>query len=254
MRDNGADVAQAIKAGIAKAVSDGLYLQSTGNGAARYVLLGTSRSLRIEGSLVVPGCNLDMSAYRSELGGLYGISCVLEDLCSHYNITLGHVIIGCDGQEALWQVLGSASPISPSASDFDLVAAIRTKIQALPISTSMKWIKGHQDSSTEEEKLNLWARLNISMDVLAKQRPASHDRQPNPEDQRYAVDGEPWQLFLDGVKVSKNLQSRVFQHCATPALEAYWSALTPHICYQVSRSPHCCARESSTLAFTGTPL
>jgi hypothetical protein len=81
----------------------------------------------------------------------------------------------------------------------------------------MKWIKGHQDSSPE--KLDLWARLNISMDILAnKPCQASHGRQPNPEDQQYDVEGEPWQLFLDGVKVSKNLQSRVFEHNATPAL------------------------------------
>eukprot|EP00978_Attheya_sp_CCMP212_P039950 scaffold212866_cov59-Attheya_sp.AAC.1 len=68
MRDDGANVAQAIRDGTAQAVSDGSYLISTGNGAAGYVLLGTSRHLRIEGILVVPGCSLTMSAYRSELG------------------------------------------------------------------------------------------------------------------------------------------------------------------------------------------
>eukprot|EP00978_Attheya_sp_CCMP212_P021928 scaffold64534_cov32-Attheya_sp.AAC.2 len=125
MRDDGADVAQAIRDGTARAVSDGSYLISTGNGAAVYVLLGfSSRHMRIEGSLVVPGCSLTMSAYRSELWGLYGIVYILEDLCIQYTITDSHVTIGCDGQEALWQALGSLSPISPSASDFDLVAAI----------------------------------------------------------------------------------------------------------------------------------
>eukprot|EP00978_Attheya_sp_CCMP212_P005385 scaffold12052_cov73-Attheya_sp.AAC.2 len=120
-----------------------------------------------------------MSVYRSELGGLYGIVCVLlEDLCIQYTITDSHdVTIRCDGQEeALWQALGSLSPISPSASDFDLVATIIRKIQALPIiRTSMKWIKGHQDSFPGES-LDLWAWLNISMDLLAKQRRALHDR------------------------------------------------------------------------------
>eukprot|EP00978_Attheya_sp_CCMP212_P031782 scaffold121357_cov60-Attheya_sp.AAC.2 len=208
MRDDGADVAQAIR---------------DGNGASGYVLLGSSRHLRIEGSLVVPGCSLTMSAYRSELGGLYGIVCVLEDLCIQYTITDGHVTIGCDGQEALWQALGSLSSISPSASDFDLVAAIRRKIQALPIRTSMKWIKGHQDSLPGEAVTRLiWARLNISMDLLAKQRRALHDRRANPDDLHHSIEGEPWQLILDGKTVSKNFKDRLFQHCATPALMAYW--------------------------------
>eukprot|EP00978_Attheya_sp_CCMP212_P040354 scaffold219421_cov32-Attheya_sp.AAC.2 len=131
-----------------------------------------------------------MSVFRSELGGLYGIVCVLEDLCIQYTITDGHVTIGCDGQEALWQALGSSSPISPWASDFDLVAAIRCIIQALPIRTCMKWIKGHQDS-LPGESLDLWARLNISMDLFAKQRWALHDRRADPDDLQHDIEGEP---------------------------------------------------------------
>eukprot|EP00978_Attheya_sp_CCMP212_P006316 scaffold14292_cov60-Attheya_sp.AAC.3 len=174
MRDDGANVAQAICDGTARAVSDGSYLISTGNGSAGYVLLVSSRHLRIEGSLlVVPGCSLTMNS---------------------------HVTIGCDGQDALWQALGSSSPISPSASDFDLVAAIRRKIQAVHIRTSMKWIKGHQDS-LPGESLNLWARLNISMDLLAKQCRALHDRRADPDDLQHNIEGEPWQLIRDGKKL-----------------------------------------------------
>jgi hypothetical protein len=165
-----------------------------------------------------------MSAYRSELGGLYGIACVLEDLCAQYKLSHGHVTIGCDGKEALWQALGSNSPISPSASDFDIIAAIRRKIQRLPITTAMQWIKGHQDSASGSAHLDLWAKLNISMDLLAKQRRALHDRQAHPDDLGQDIDDEPWQLFLGRTKVSKNLPSRLFRHCATPALEAYWKS------------------------------
>eukprot|EP00978_Attheya_sp_CCMP212_P009880 scaffold23498_cov62-Attheya_sp.AAC.7 len=61
-----------------------------------------------------------MSAYHSELGGLYGIICVVKDVCTVHTIESGHITIGCDGKEVLWQSLGSTSPISPQASDFDL--------------------------------------------------------------------------------------------------------------------------------------
>eukprot|EP00978_Attheya_sp_CCMP212_P015316 scaffold39516_cov35-Attheya_sp.AAC.2 len=122
IHDNGKNVAQSIREGTARAVSDGSYIN--GSGAAGYVLLGTSHRSRITGSLVLPGSSLVMSAYRSELGGLYGIICVVEDVCTIHTIESGHITIGCDGKEARWQSLGSTSPISPQASDFDLVAAI----------------------------------------------------------------------------------------------------------------------------------
>eukprot|EP00978_Attheya_sp_CCMP212_P021526 scaffold62934_cov76-Attheya_sp.AAC.1 len=88
IHDNGENVAQSIREGTARAVSDGSYIN--GLGAAGYVLLGTSHRSRITGSLVLPGSSLDMSAYRSELGGLYGIICVVEDVCIIHTIKSGH--------------------------------------------------------------------------------------------------------------------------------------------------------------------
>lgn len=87
----------------------------------------------------------------------------------------------------------------------------------------MKWIKGHQDSFPGET-LDLWARLNISMDLLAKQRRALHDRRADPEDLQHDIEGEPWQLILNGQKVCKNFKDRLFQHCAAPALMEYWKS------------------------------
>eukprot|EP00978_Attheya_sp_CCMP212_P023491 scaffold72086_cov55-Attheya_sp.AAC.1 len=53
IHDNGENVAQSIREGTARAVSDGSYIN--GSGAAGYVLLGTSHISRITGSLVLPG-------------------------------------------------------------------------------------------------------------------------------------------------------------------------------------------------------
>eukprot|EP00978_Attheya_sp_CCMP212_P041168 scaffold232585_cov77-Attheya_sp.AAC.5 len=211
--DNSTDVAQKIWDGMAHAVSDESYLTSTGNGAAGYVL--------------ILGCSLLMSAYRRKLGGLHGIIRILEDLCIQYMIMDGHVTIGCDSQEALWQAPSSNSPISPSVSDFNLVATIRWKTQTLPIQTSMKWIKGHKYSFPSNSKqLNLvWARLNISMDLLEKQHRALHDRHTHPDDLHYDIDGEPCQLILDGHKVSKNFKDRrLFKRCVTSAHQEYWKS------------------------------
>eukprot|EP00978_Attheya_sp_CCMP212_P000780 scaffold1601_cov24-Attheya_sp.AAC.1 len=71
-------------------------------------------------------------------------------------------MVGCDGSEALWQALSAKGSISPRASDFDLITAIRTKIAKSPIKFIPRWIKGHQDSSMpggRHQRLDNWARL-----------------------------------------------------------------------------------------------
>ena len=67
-----------------------LSTQHTVSSATGYVLVGSSCKLQIEGSLVVLRCSFDMSAYCSEVGGLYRISCLLEDVCTQYQIKVVH--------------------------------------------------------------------------------------------------------------------------------------------------------------------
>eukprot|EP00978_Attheya_sp_CCMP212_P046625 scaffold402338_cov20-Attheya_sp.AAC.1 len=50
--DDGRNVVQAIRKGIAKAVSDGSYLK--GSGAAGFILVGSKRKRQLKGSLVLP--------------------------------------------------------------------------------------------------------------------------------------------------------------------------------------------------------
>eukprot|EP00978_Attheya_sp_CCMP212_P047271 scaffold421287_cov61-Attheya_sp.AAC.7 len=81
-----------------------------------YVLTGSSCHLKIEGSFIVPGYSLSMSAYWSELGG-------------------------------------------------------------------------HQDSfPAAAQQLDLWACLNISMDLLAKQCRALHEQRAHPDNLHHYVD------------------------------------------------------------------
>eukprot|EP00978_Attheya_sp_CCMP212_P049469 scaffold668890_cov94-Attheya_sp.AAC.1 len=66
-------------------------------------------------------------------------------------------------------------------------------MHALPITVRMQWIKGHQDSMPGfASNLDLWARLNVEMDLLAKQWRALHDRNPLPCDAQQHIKGEPW--------------------------------------------------------------
>ena len=77
--------------------------------------------------------------------------------------------VGCDGEEALWRSSASSDIVLPTNSDFDLISAIRSKIDLLPVEVDTHWVKGHQDDlGLGVQRLDLCARLNIWCDALAK--------------------------------------------------------------------------------------
>jgi hypothetical protein len=103
--DNGEHIAQAIRKGIAIALSDGSFQNQ--RGASAWALEGESEIGCIKGWNMVPGSNDDQSAYCSELMGLLVLLVMIgEILCKHHDITEGSITIGCDGLSALEQTSG----------------------------------------------------------------------------------------------------------------------------------------------------
>ena len=49
------------------------------------------------GNVLVSGFKSDQSAYRSEIGGLYGLVIVVEMIKEMWDLTSGIVTLGCDG-------------------------------------------------------------------------------------------------------------------------------------------------------------
>jgi hypothetical protein len=226
IEDNGHAIARALRKGRAVAVSDGSFKDE--QGTAAFVLQnGFQRRNRIEMSNVVPGSKLSQSSYRSELGGLFGIVCATANIVDLHNVARGSITVGCDGSEALWQAISAKGPVSPRASDFDLITAIRTKIAKSPITFIPKWIKGHQDSMPggRHRRLDNWALLNVRMDTMAKQRMSRELRQPRPR--KFTISDEPWKLWLKGQKVSKNLPALLHAHVSEPAIKVYWEKRIP---------------------------
>ena len=103
---------------------------------------------------IVPGLSSCQSAYRSELSGIYGSVCAVEQVCVTHKVIAGRVTIGCDGEEALWLSAESDELVGPSNSDYDLISAIRAKIEVLPVEVDTHWVKGHQDDLALSE--NPW--------------------------------------------------------------------------------------------------
>ena len=53
------------------------------------------------GSVVVPEYASDQSAYRSEIAGIYAMVLVVEMIKVVWELSVGGILIGCDGKEAL---------------------------------------------------------------------------------------------------------------------------------------------------------
>jgi hypothetical protein len=131
MRDNGLAVTSAIRDRTAVAVSDGSFKDQ--HGTAALVLCDPTKALpsstsRIIGCHVTPGNLSDQSPYRSELSGIYGILCVMEEICKLYDITSGKITIGCDNEKCLWMSIdkpGSFYQLDQNPSTCSLLSGTR---------------------------------------------------------------------------------------------------------------------------------
>jgi hypothetical protein len=164
--DNGMQVAQAIRDGVAIAVSDGSF--KDGFGTSALVIEASDSTDNIIAVNIVPGNPDAQNLYRSELAGIFGQLTLVNVICKVHNITHGSITIcGCDGMSALTKVFNDDVAVNIDGSQFDLLSAARSALKDSPISWTFRHIQGHQDDLIDAE-LDRWALLNIEMDSLAK--------------------------------------------------------------------------------------
>ncbi len=89
----------AIKQGIAVAVSDGSFQDQWG--ATAWTIKGSSAVNCLTGEGLTPGNPQDQSAYRSELFGIWGMVASIYQLTTEHKISSGQVLVACDGLSAL---------------------------------------------------------------------------------------------------------------------------------------------------------
>jgi hypothetical protein len=222
--DNGLAVASAIRDNAAIAVSDGSFKDQ--HGTAALVLCDPATAspdstTRIIACHVTPGDPSDQSPYRSELSGIYGILCVVEELCDLYRITSGSITIGCDNEKCLWMSIDKPGSITPRSKSFDLLSAIRQKIRTIPITVHSHWVKGHQDNyALHSSRLDLWARLNIEMDSLAK---LYWEDSVGRQSRQHRIHDETNYISVRGHKICSSLSSSLYTACEGHKLRCYWS-------------------------------
>jgi hypothetical protein len=221
--DNGAAVAQAIRSNTAICVSDGSFKDQ--HGTAAFVLVDPSYAeptsvSRVLGCHVAPGSNSDQSPYRSELSGIYGILCVVEELCALHKVESGSFTIGCDNETCLWTAINKIGTLSPRSKSFDLLSAIRHKISKLPVTVRSHWVEGHQDNySRDPSRLDIWARLNIEMDSLAK---LFWEDSVNRTHRQHEIHGETQFISVRGTKICSSLATGLYSACEGHKLKNYW--------------------------------
>ena len=133
-----------IISGNAIGVSDGSFKDEFGTAA--WVIEDSTGKQSIIGRLVTPGFPSNHSAYRSEISGVYAMVAMVEGIKEVWNITKGHVTLGCDGMQAGLQgldVLNNTTVCTQQS--FDLLSGIQGYLKDSNVTYTYKHIKGHQD-------------------------------------------------------------------------------------------------------------
>jgi len=116
------DLVEAIKDGLAMAISDGSYKSCYGTAA--WTIGDPDTASMLSAKVICPGTEDDHDAYRSELSGLYSIMMIIEKFCDFHEIKEGSIAIGCDGKSALETAFDSGTKLFRDVPSFDLVGAI----------------------------------------------------------------------------------------------------------------------------------
>ena len=62
------------------AVSDGSFSPKESHGTAAWIIQDELTGSELTGQMIIPGQPKDLDAYRCELGGLYGITVIIDAL------------------------------------------------------------------------------------------------------------------------------------------------------------------------------
>ena len=161
------EIIEDIRNGTELGVSNGSFKNLFGT--ASWVIENASGSQRILGNVLIPGFKSDQSAYRSEIGGIYGLVLVVELTKEMWNLDKGAIIIGCDGINDLYQALDVAyNPTTSNQKRFNLLSGIQEYVRYSTIQYIPKHVKVHRNDNGDISNLDQIAILNIKADFWGK--------------------------------------------------------------------------------------
>jgi hypothetical protein len=196
---NTALLADGLRMGRTIAAADGSFKDR--RGTLGFALVHEPSGQRINGANQVPGEATDQAAYWSELAGIYGTLILVQMLCRIHGIEAGHLIIACDNLAAGQKGIEWEYPPKPPDDHFDMLAAIHSLRNVLPITTEFRHVEAHQREKHRTRSLDKWAIWNDEMDALAKAFWAFTTDAAAPTSA--PVYGKEWSVWVYGRKVCK---------------------------------------------------
>jgi hypothetical protein len=151
-----------------------------------------------------------------------------------HGIEAGHLIVACDnlagGQKGIeWEY-----PPKPANDHFDMLAAIHSLRNVLPITTELRHVEAHQREKHRTRSLEKWAIWNDEMDALAKAYWAFTTDAAAPT--IAPVYDNEWSVWVNGHKVCKQFRDTIREAVHTDRLTTWWlktsrtkqAKFTPH--------------------------
>ena len=207
-----------IEEGKAVAVSDGSFKEEFGT--ACWIIENELGTERIIGLIDIPGSKKDHDAYRSELGGLYGIVTAVDILVEISKLKEGGIEIGCDGMSALNRAFWvDKDDISSKQAHYDMISGIQGMTNDSKIQYSTRHIKGHQDDIAEAD-LDKWAILNIECDLRAKEfwKEIKVGYRKPPHTMKKGI----WQVKIQGRTICSNLTEKMRESISGEEILEYY--------------------------------
>ena len=154
-----------ILQGSAYAISDGSFFPNTKTGSCAWILSTPDGTEWIQGGGLIPGEQQDQDPYRSELGGLLGLSTFISSILLPESIK-PTITIGCDGLSALNQVGLDTATIKANTKNVDMISMINSLLKSSNFIINKEHVYGHQDDL--HRPLTQIEKLNCRMDTAAK--------------------------------------------------------------------------------------
>lgn len=216
--DDGSNIAQALIMGTAVAVCDGSYKAQFGT-AGFVIQRGESTESRITGAHVTPGHQDDINPYRSELGGILAIVVTIEALASLHDISEGTIELGCDCDSGITSIFTHTYD-TPKQPHYDLIHEIRRKLADSTLTWKFRYVRGHQDKHVPVHLLDMWGRLNVEMDSLAKVYwNETHDTVTT----FYPESTYGWSLWIGTRKLANWDRQSLYNHANATDILEHWS-------------------------------
>lgn len=212
--------------------SDGSVHQGIGSHA--WLFSDAAGAILLRGAGPDDAGSLFMTSYRSELGGLTALLCLLKHILQLRNVLTGQCTIYCDNSAALNNVFKPSldAGIYPLLeSDYDLLGVARLLLSELPITIKHEWVKGHYNGPERQLKHD----LNDEADELAteyRQRPDARFR-PTAFPTAHPVLAAA--VYSNGTMITSRLRNTIYANAYDPLLRNTISKTTGLTEHQMNR-------------------